>query len=1219
MAQKRVKTRIINKHDTEENWNKAVNFIPLKGEIIEYDPDSSHSNTRIKIGDGVTKVAQLPFYLEERIDSKIDKTAFLDAGIKSAEWETILPQTTVTTAEDIYKSQRPTGTKVRYWGYFNSCPYFKYKQTLRVTYNDVVYDNLTCSYGIIINNGTAGKHPSSTDTSVGGSWQLLGNRSLYDSRYTNTGEPFCILYLEHGGMNTDGEYYYGYEVGKGVLFTASAVSVTIKIERAAIVQTALPKSLSDNYGMGDPIFEEVANSGYVKTSLGSGNVVGKGAFASGNSNIASGNISRAQGYQNVASGIMSSAEGAENTASATWAHAQGYQNVASGPASSAEGRGVVASGTASRAEGYKTTASGNYSHAQGQSTTASGVISHAGGNHSEASQRASFAHGNFVHSNQPAQFAVGYGNDSKEDSIFEVGNGLNADGQPNNTGNVEPATRQNAFRVTKAGVAVAQTGIQIGNTSIDENKLKTLADIPGYVKIGTAADASALLNIEYIASADISNVPDKTKEYAITDLISYGDLDSNLQEQIDHMGNTGPTGPKGEKGDVGPTGPTGATGVSGSSFAPVAVTRSGQPESVWTNWGYVDGSVKTWSGTDASKIKVGDTFLVCGTATDTKNVHKLYYKNVAESGSFRGSCYFHDISYRGAVGPTGADGTTSPRIPKSLGPVSQRHGADIPCTIFRNDALGTMRSCALIQEDNGYVYLMTLEMVMGSSSVILTSFNGGSVTVNNLTCLTTDGVVENYINNGSSHNFSSIDHITFPNACRVLLYWEDNNLGTCFIEGSDVCMADGTYKKIENVSLNDSIVFVDQETKQTGNTKVVLPPVVGTCNEYKQYVFSDGKQLNVYGDQRIWREEDSEYRYLSEFKIGEHTRDVNGNVIELVEVNYVAPNQPVKHIYLITDNCKYNVSGIMTAISEETKYNNLLLAKNKQYRPDEEQMHKIAKRALRKKFNRAPWENPLGARQINNEKDGITVKTIEINSLKKYLNDTDYIVMKHAEGVLSDEEFEYKKGKRQEARDQINNLESLVLQHENKIEEIKNYWKIRSTRETYASFVENTKILLDSGEIKNIQDIKNGDVVRYVGDGGENRSSVVVLPAVPEIVLEYWHIVFTDGSSLCVSGNRQGIFNFILKKYINSADIKPGDKIGTSNGEPLMVRSIEKKYYDTPKVFWRLVTLSGNYLVNSIMTYSWRGRGYKEVTLPENKEYLLDEKTMEDWRKSVEG
>lgn len=56
---KTYKTRIQNKIDTTENWNKAQNFKPLKGEIIIYaDPGVS---PKIKIGDGNTLVGDLPF------------------------------------------------------------------------------------------------------------------------------------------------------------------------------------------------------------------------------------------------------------------------------------------------------------------------------------------------------------------------------------------------------------------------------------------------------------------------------------------------------------------------------------------------------------------------------------------------------------------------------------------------------------------------------------------------------------------------------------------------------------------------------------------------------------------------------------------------------------------------------------------------------------------------------------------------------------------------------------------------------------------------------------------------------------------------------------------------------------------------------------------------------------------------------------------------------
>lgn len=53
--------RIQNKHDIEANWELAVNFIPLAGELIIYDPDDTHDLPRIKIGDGKTLVNSLKF------------------------------------------------------------------------------------------------------------------------------------------------------------------------------------------------------------------------------------------------------------------------------------------------------------------------------------------------------------------------------------------------------------------------------------------------------------------------------------------------------------------------------------------------------------------------------------------------------------------------------------------------------------------------------------------------------------------------------------------------------------------------------------------------------------------------------------------------------------------------------------------------------------------------------------------------------------------------------------------------------------------------------------------------------------------------------------------------------------------------------------------------------------------------------------------------------
>ena len=61
MNEKMFNTRIQHKHDTEENWLKATGFTPKAGEMIVYDIDVSHYCQRIKIGDGVNNVNDLPF------------------------------------------------------------------------------------------------------------------------------------------------------------------------------------------------------------------------------------------------------------------------------------------------------------------------------------------------------------------------------------------------------------------------------------------------------------------------------------------------------------------------------------------------------------------------------------------------------------------------------------------------------------------------------------------------------------------------------------------------------------------------------------------------------------------------------------------------------------------------------------------------------------------------------------------------------------------------------------------------------------------------------------------------------------------------------------------------------------------------------------------------------------------------------------------------------
>lgn len=61
MANKNINARFQNKHDIEANWLTLENFIPMQGEIIVYDVDSSHNFIRVKVGDGSNNINNLPF------------------------------------------------------------------------------------------------------------------------------------------------------------------------------------------------------------------------------------------------------------------------------------------------------------------------------------------------------------------------------------------------------------------------------------------------------------------------------------------------------------------------------------------------------------------------------------------------------------------------------------------------------------------------------------------------------------------------------------------------------------------------------------------------------------------------------------------------------------------------------------------------------------------------------------------------------------------------------------------------------------------------------------------------------------------------------------------------------------------------------------------------------------------------------------------------------
>lgn len=86
-TEKNINSRVVFKHDIEANWKQAINFVPKAGELILYDPSPNDPNhpydyTRIKLGDGSTKVNDLPFFFDKLLDLEENLGSYLAFLVK---------------------------------------------------------------------------------------------------------------------------------------------------------------------------------------------------------------------------------------------------------------------------------------------------------------------------------------------------------------------------------------------------------------------------------------------------------------------------------------------------------------------------------------------------------------------------------------------------------------------------------------------------------------------------------------------------------------------------------------------------------------------------------------------------------------------------------------------------------------------------------------------------------------------------------------------------------------------------------------------------------------------------------------------------------------------------------------------------------------------------------------------------------------------------------
>lgn len=308
MTSKTFNSRIIVKHDTAVNWDNTINFIPLLGEIIIYDPDETYKYSRLKIGDGVTSVVDLPFELDPIISNMVgEKTTGNVYTIDNAD---------VTAAE---------GAEV---------------------FNDYVNNIATGNYS----------HAEGRYTTA------LGENSHAEGDHTTaSGENSHAegVSSKATGKYSHAEGWFSDAIGSGSHAEGSSEATGMYSHAEGNATNA-----SGDYSHAEGLFSTAEGE---KSHAEGDNTTasGESSHAEGDHTQASGDYSHAEGYSAISSGEGSHAEGEYTEASSDYSHAEGYCTFARGTGAHAEGCMTLAIGEYQHVQGKYNVESSEYAHIVG--------------------------------------------------------------------------------------------------------------------------------------------------------------------------------------------------------------------------------------------------------------------------------------------------------------------------------------------------------------------------------------------------------------------------------------------------------------------------------------------------------------------------------------------------------------------------------------------------------------------------------------------------------------------------------------------------------------------------------------------------------------------------------------------------------------------------------------------------------------------------------------
>ena len=135
---------------------------------------------------------------------------------------------------------------------------------------------------------------------------------------------------------------------------------------------------------------------------------------------------------------------------------------------------------------------------------------------------------------------------------------------------------------------------------------------------------------------------------------------------------------------------------------------------------------------------------------------------------------------------------------------------------------------------------------------------------------------------------------------------------TCLTGDTLITIADGTKKRIDELTLQDKVFAIDPETGKFVADEITYTDSTEykTYTEYDKWTFSDGTIVKTVHRHRFYNVEKQAMVYMDEWNIGEHAVNQNGEYIALASHENV--KEEVKHYTLFTKHQNYFANGLLS-------------------------------------------------------------------------------------------------------------------------------------------------------------------------------------------------------------------------------------------------------------------------------------------------------------------